>query len=157
MNSLLRDLLANIPVIPASGVTAVTAGGSGDNTAVNGTTIDLLNYSLPEVIAFVIFANATIGAGNKLSMSAKVQDSADGTTFADVTLPNGSGIQIALSAVTQITNASAGTYQGIQAVQCPIEYLRRYVRLQFTPDLDRANTDTATVVAMAMLGGVKKL
>lgn len=158
MNSLLRDLLANIPVIPASASGTLTAGGAGDNTAVNGTSIDLLNYAYPEVIAFAIFGNAVLGANQKLLVSAKIQDSADGSTWTDVSLPNGSSIQSTLSsAVVAAAGGSGATLQGVVTLQCPTEYLRRYVRVVFTPDLDRAATDTATVAAVAMLGGVKKL
>jgi len=154
-NSLYRDLAANLLTAPGLGATALTAGGAGDNTAANGVSIDLLQYSMVESVTFVITATAVLGAGQKLTTNAKIQDSADGSTWADVSVPVSYSGTPTTSTVTTATGA--GTYQQVGVIGVPTEYCRRYVRCVVTPDLDRANTDTATVMAAGLLWGAHRL
>ena len=154
-NSLYRDLAANLVTANGLGATALTAGGAGDNTAANGISIDLLNYSMVESVTYVVTATAVLGAGQKLTTAAKIQDSADNSSWADVSVPvSYSGIP---TATTVTTAVGAGTYQQVGVIGVPTEYCRRYVRCVITPDLDRAGTDTATVMAAALLWGSHRL
>ena len=157
-----RDLIAYIVNLAAAAVSTLTAGGAGDNTAINGVALNtnaLINAAgatvKAESVTFLAFLQATLGAGNKLTTALKIQDSADGSTFADVVMPLGTTIQTTVTSV--LTNASAGTYQTVAAVGIPLEYCRQYVRLVATPDLDRANTDVATVTSVAVFNGISKL
>jgi hypothetical protein len=157
-----RDLVATIINRAAAAVGTLTAGGAGDNTAINGTALDtnaITNAAgvvvKAESVTFLTFLQAVLGAGNKLTTALKIQDSADGSTFADIVMP--AGTTIPTTATNVLTNASAGTYQTVAAIGIPLEYCRQYVRLVATPDLDRANTDTGTVTSIAVFGGASKL
>lgn len=85
MTALGCDPAGTLTFVNALNATAATAGGTGDEDAANGAGIDLAG--LPARFngaAFVVRANATLAQGKKLTVSAKIQDSANGTTWADL-------------------------------------------------------------------------
>lgn len=149
VGALLRTLIASAPA-------AIIAGGAGDNTAVTGLSLDRLdpnNGSLAHSAQLSVLFAATLGQGNTLSLGTlKVEDSADGvnwnvaafTTFADpgvvATGPNG-----------------GGTVDGQASVNVELSGAQRFVRFDWTPNLSAANTDVATLLGAAVLGGFDKL
>lgn len=125
---------------------AITAGGAGDGAAVNGVAIDRGALGLPGSALVAIFHQATLAAGQTLSVGAvKVQDSADGASWADFA---------ALPAPGVVATATGG---GQTIAKVCLTGARRYVRLVFTADLSAANTDTATLVGAWTFGGFAAL
>lgn len=151
MNSLGRDLASEIHAAYAAASTSVAAGGSGDNTEVTGVTIDLL--ALPtryESVAFVLAATATLGATETLTVTAKIETS-------DASDMSGADTIVASATVMTLTGAAGGsTERGGAKVGVSLEYAKRYLRVKFTPDLSRANTDTAVIQSAALFGGAAK-
>lgn len=124
---------------------AVTAGGAGDDTEVNGIWIDRLGFSSLKV---VLPYTATLGATETLSVAANIQDASDdqGTGAAD--------FGDALASTVQATGATGGsTETGVVEMDVDLSAANRFVRVQFTPDLSRANTDTAELAAVYLLAG----
>ena len=78
MTAMYRDLAAEAYPVYAGDVVSATTGGTGDATAAPGAAIDLT--ALPdrfESVAFVISAKTTLAANKALSISAKIETSAD--------------------------------------------------------------------------------
>jgi len=123
----------------------VVAGGSGDAVEVNGAWIDRRGFSSLKVI---IPYTATLGAGETLAVAANLQDASDG---------NGTGAADfgdALTSTAQATGESGGsTETGVVELDFDLSGADRYVRIQFTPNLSRANTDTAALSAHYVLAG----
>lgn len=122
----------------------VTANGTNDNTTVNGATINRLGldqlYLSGELVLVVTVA---LGAGETAVVNANFQDSADGSSWAAYG-----------TAMTAVTLSASGTYP----VPLPIDLAgaRQYVRAQANVNLSRANTDTAKVAGVVVLGGGHK-
>lgn len=121
----LGDVLQAIRLLPAA---AIIADG-------NGTGVDLLAYS-GEMCAILDSAEGTGNADNTLDV--KLQDSADNSSFADV-----SGL-----AFSQVDDTAGGS---IQKLSFNKDELRRYVRAV----ADVGGT-TPSFVASCSLVGVKK-
>ena len=133
----------------ACGAAAATAGGSGDATEVDGKWIDRQGYSSAKLI---IGVRAVLGATETVTLAANLQDASDssGTGAADY----GS----AVAATTAATGGGGGTTEfGQIELDFDLSGAKRYIRPQFTPNLSRANTDTAIVSATLILGGADKL
>lgn len=141
-----------------NGVTAVTAGGAGDNTAINSAWTDraLSNLIGMAGSAKVVVAWTTTLAANKtLSLAFKVQDADDnsGTNSADAGVdayPNGAALT---STVVQTDTGSGGTYTGTTEFDVNLTGLRQFVRSVVTPDLNASGTDTASVQIVGVLFG----
>lgn len=146
MHSLYRDYAADFYALNAGDAVAATAGGAGDNAAAPGTTIDLL--ALPdrfEWVGFALASKAVLAATKTLTLSAKIETSADGSTWTDM-----------LAAATVVTSTGAGggsTERSSALIGCSLEYALRYVRVNVTPDLSATVTDTAAISVVALFGG----
>ncbi len=130
---------------------AVTAAGSGDATEVNGAWIDTQGH---ESLEWIAYYTATLGDGETLSFAMNVQDADDaaGTGAADVSTDYLS----ALAATVAATGDSAGsTETGAFAVGVDLTMCKRYVRVQWTPDMSAGGTDTAAIIPGYVLGGSK--
>lgn len=139
-----KNVASLLTVRGASAFVSDTAGGAGDATAVVGTAIQRTAIGLPMSAALVIAYAATLAATKSLSIgSVVVQDSADGTTWANYQTFTDPGI------VDTTTGASAG--QVVLPVN--LEGARDYIRAGFTPDLSNTGTDTATIVALFVFAG----
>lgn len=137
----------------ATAFTAATAGGSGDDTAITGVTIDRFATSgIPLNAQVVILWTATLAATKTLTLkTVKVQDSADNSNWTDFAT-------FANPGVVATGPGGGGTVSGVTEIPgVDLSSARRYVRLVFTPDLNAANTDTATVVGMFNLAGFDRL
>lgn len=123
----------------------VTAGGSGDNTEVNGAWIDRLGFNSIKV---VIPYTTTLAQAATLAIAANLQDASDssGTGAADY--------GDALAATVQATGDTGGsTETGVVELDFDVSGCDRYVRIQFTPNLSAANTDVAEMGAVYVLAG----
>lgn len=140
------DPAAIITTRIGSAFVSATAGGAGDNTSVNGTSIDRQAIGLPLAAVLTLYFAATLASNQTLSITAlKVQDSADGSTWADYKTLSAPGAVLSATGSGQ-SRASVG-----------LSTARRYVRVVFTPDLSASGTDTANVVAGWALTGFNEL
>lgn len=150
-----RDLVDITKGALASAFTALTAGGTGDNTAVTGLTIDRQACGMPQNAVFSLAYQATLAAGQTLSIkSVGLEHSADGSTWVAYTPPGG----VPASPGAVATGQTGGsTERGVARVAAILSGANRYVRLNWTPDLSAAGTDTATVAAIATMAGFDRL
>ena len=151
-----HDIVDLTAAAPASALVNVTAGGAGNNVAVNGLTIDRYNYGVATTVAFDLVFQATMAANDTLSITAaKVEDSADGVNWA--TFQPMPGPTVTAPGVVATGAAGGGTSQGVVRFGVGLRMARRYVRFDFTPVLSAANTDTAAILAHATFAGFDRL
>lgn len=140
-----------IAVRRAAANTAVTAGGTGDNTAVTGVTIDRAALGWPQSCVFAIPYTTTLAATATLTLVATAQGSENSD------MSSASTIGSFASAVVATGPAGGGTVTGTVEIDVNLSGAGRYVRVNFTPDLSAANTDTAALSAVAVFGGQIRL
>lgn len=146
-----RNVGEVIDIARAAANTAVTAGGAGDNQAVTGVVVDLAALGQPQSCAIAIPFTATLGQGETLSIAHTLQH---GTA---ANLSDAATYQSRAATVVATGPTGGGTVSGVVKVNVPLRGARRYVRLNFTPDLSRANTDTAALSAVMVFGGAERL
>lgn len=126
------------PVAQIGPVAAISSDG-----ATNGATID--KQALSEVFdeaLFVSHVGATSGSPTSFSVVTKIQDSANGSNWDDVT-------------DTQIVEAATKTISAINTVSTlavRLSALRRYVRMVETVTLTGGSSPTVFIYGMALLG-----
>lgn len=129
-----------------SAFASATAGGTGDNTAVTGTSIDRAAIGNPLCAEVAVLYSATLAATKTLTLkTVKIEDSADGSTWADYATFD--------DAVVATGATGGSTEAGAAAYKVNLSGARRYVRVDFTPDLSATGTDTASAVAAWVFGG----
>lgn len=154
--SLLKDLAAEVGALYGAANTAVTAGGAGDATEVTGVTIDqdtaqatpALKAKDFNALTFVVGFTTTLANTQSLTVTAKIEDSADGSTWATY---------VDSKTIASVTATANATYTGTGKINADLTGARRYVRVKFTPNLSAANTDTAALSCVALLGGATYL
>jgi hypothetical protein len=130
--------------------TAATAAGSGDATEVNGDAIDRFAFTSGRMAhaTLVVAARATMASGETLTIAANFQDAVSSTgPWAD--FGDALAATTTVSAAGGAVTASPGTVE----LGCDITGARRWVRVQVTPNLSRAGTDTATIAGLVVFGG----
>jgi hypothetical protein len=125
----------------ACGLASVTAGGSGDNTAVTGATHDRLGYDSVQV---AVTAKTTLDTTETLSVALALQESDDGQNWDTAEV---------IYATTVLKTGGSANDKIAKCSNINLAGRKRYIRFNFTPDLSRANTDTAVVAAVATFGG----
>ena len=141
-----HDLFENCNLAPIGVFATATAGGAGDAAEVTGAALDTLDS---HSVILAVYCRATTAAGKKLSLTVKVADSDDGSTFgADETLAT--AVQV-IGAVGALTNSEAVYELKIDVAASKTR--KRYLKFKITPDLDAASIDTATIAGFAALGG----
>lgn len=136
----------------AGALATITAAAGNDNVEQNGPSIDRLGYD-SAVIA--ILSRATLTGGQTLALSVTLQDSSDGSTFADVAAEHQPG-GIAGGGVLA-TLSTAGDNHYLSEYSVNLRGLRQYVRVQFTGNLSAGATDTATIACVMILGGAQTM
>lgn len=150
MTTQIRSIGDLISVARALANTSLTAGGSGDNTAVTGVIIDRAAHGWPQSVVFAIPFTATLAANETLSLAATVQEgNADNLSDA-ATLTTASG-------VVATGPTGGGTVAGTREINVSLAGAGRYVRINVTPDLSRGATDTAAISGVAVFGGAERL
>ncbi|MCW5697365.1 MAG: hypothetical protein KIS96_11625 [Bauldia sp.] len=132
-----------------AGYSSATAGSTGDATEVDGPYIDRKDADggMAMWAKLVITYRTVLAATKTLSVAANLQDDADGQGA-------GNDYGDALAATVQATGESGGsTETGTVELDFDLAGAERYIRAQFTPDLNAANTDTAILTATLILGG----
>lgn len=151
MTTQIKHIGALLSVLRAAANTAATAGGSGDDTLVTGVILDRAGIGYPQSAVLAIPFSAVLGEGETLEIGYTVQTgNADNLSDA-ATLASGD------KAVVATGPSGGGTVTGTFRVDLPLGGAGRYVRANFTPDLSRANTDTAALSAVLIFGGADRL
>jgi hypothetical protein len=151
MTTEIRSIGDKIAVRRAAGPGALTAGGTGDNTAVTGIIIDRAALGWPASCVVALPYTTALGEGNTLSLAATLQDGEDSGLSDAATYA-------AISTGVIATGGTGGsTVTGQVEVNVNLAGAGRYLRLNYTPDLNRANTDTALVAAVIAFGGANRL
>jgi hypothetical protein len=146
------DLLSLAAKSAGSG--KLTAGGTGDNTKVTGTTLDRLSadgVKLHKTAKFTFAGQAVLAAAATLAVAVEIQDSADGQSW-------NTAVPLQTSTV-EATGAGGGSTEQ-PAFELNVDLgttYARYVRFNVTPDLSAANTDTATWGAAVQWGAYNRL
>jgi hypothetical protein len=143
-----RDINSEIAVRRAAANTAVTAGGGGDNSAVTGVIIDRAALGWAESLVVAILFTTTLAAAQTLSVGWTLQHGEDAGLSDAATLA---------SAGAAVVATGAGTVAGQLEAGVSLRGARRYVRLNFTPDLSAGATDTAALAAALVFGGANRL
>lgn len=131
-----------------SAAATAVAAGTGDAATTTGATIDRASFSagsLPKSLAAAIVYDATLASGKTLSIGYAAQDSADGTNWSDY--------QTATYAVVATGPSGGGAVSGETEISVNLTSARRYIRLNFAPDLNATGTDTAVARAVGFLAG----
>lgn len=142
-----RDVEALIVLKRLSAAASATAGGAGNNTAVTGAVIDRAQWAqgLPLSLDAIIAFEATLAATKTLSLAWTLNDSADGVNFA--AYASGS------AAVVATGPTGGATVVGEYKISASLSSARRYLRLDFTPNLSATSTDTAAARAVGAFAG----
>lgn len=135
----------------ASANAAATAGGSGDNTEVVGVIIDRAAIGWPQSCLVVIPFTATLAAAATLSIAWDI-DSGDASNLAGADV-----LEAATATVVATGPGGGGTVTGELTAKVNLAGAGRYLRLNFTPDLSAANTDTAALSSVIVFGGMDRL
>lgn len=146
-----QDIHSEVMVRRAAANTAVTAGGAGDNTAVTGVIIDraALGWAQSAVLAFPF--TATLAQSATLSIAYTLQHG-EAANLSDVAT-----LATATSAVVATGGTGGSTETGVLEVGVSLRGARRYVRLNYTPDLSAGSTDTAGLSAVMVFAGANRL
>lgn len=136
----------------ASAFVSATAGGAGDNTAVTGATVDRLDPAtgaLAGSVRFSVLWSAVLAATKTLTLkTVKIEQSSDGTNWDSTAYATFTDPGVVATGAT-----GGSTEKGVTNFDADLADAKRYVRLDFTPDLSNTATDTASLVAAAILGG----
>lgn len=151
--SLGRDVGSTIQHVAHIANTALTAGGGGDNTAINGSTIQMstlfANNQRAESLALLLGGKATVASSQTLRVTVTLQESVDGTTWTN--LATGTATVGPVTVVTGVTTAADWQYEfGWDLTKVSQDRLRFVV----TPDLSAGSTDTANVFGVVVFGGL---
>lgn len=130
--------------------TTAVAAGTGDATEIDGTSIQRSALgSMYESCKLTIVGNATLSSGLLITLVANLQDSADGSTWAD--------FGTALALTTAGTGGSGGDEQQFDIdLDNDIRGAKDYLRVQVTPNLTHTGTDTAILAGTIVFGGASE-
>jgi len=149
MKALGRDIKAETYSAYALASTAVTAGGTGDDVEIVGSTLDRLALPKAESVVFEIPCKAILAATKTLVVTGKIQDSANGSDWTDL---------VASGTLLTLTGGAGGsTEYGVARLGVDLSQARRYVHVCATPNLSATATDTAEIGAgIGELGGLQE-
>lgn len=143
--NLTRNVASVVTVRAGSTSNALTAAGTGDNTAKNGISMDRQALNLPLSAVAVVCADATLASGANLKVTFTISHSDDNSSFTDYQT---TGAQTTLTAV-----GGASTKTGQIRLAVNLSGAKRYVRFDHVPDLSAAGTDTALTRAVWVFCG----
>jgi hypothetical protein len=154
MNIVLQKDVAGLgALLRLSLPSTAVAAGSGDATTVTGVTVDRFSLgagSMPSVAAMGVAYEATLASGATIKFGYAVQDSADGSTWADY--------QTATYATANTGPTGGGAVSGVFDIgSVNLSSARRYIRLNYIPDLSAGATDTAVCRAIGFAAGFDRL
>lgn len=124
-------------------ITTVQPQSSGAAT-INGGSVDRAAHHMPMSCRLHQAVGAVSGSPSATSVTTKLQDSADGTTFADYTDPNTSAVPTTAAVTAQNTE---------NGVSVDLSNARRYVRGVTTVAFTGGTSPAALVVSEMIFGG----
>jgi hypothetical protein len=137
----IKTFAAGYPVTGAAPI-VIVAAGAGDATAVTGKSIDRMDF---DSCVFVCVWAAALADTKSLKLAMEYQESADGSSW---------DTAVALQASSIVATSAGGTTEyGTTSFDLSLKSKKRYIRLNFTPDLTASGTDTAAVLGAIILGG----
>jgi hypothetical protein len=138
-------------VEPAAAITDLTAAGTGDNTEIVGSSLDITALaSRPGSVCFIVHAKAVLTEAKTLVIVADVEYSADGSTWTSL---------VAEATIMTLTGDTGGSTEA-DAVKVEARLDKadlKYVRINATPNLSATGTDTARVAIAAIFGGLQNV
>lgn len=148
---------AFLKLVRAAALTSATAAGSGDNTLVTGTTIDLWSKTLfpggpPKSLALGLNYTTTLASGETLGLGTVLIETGDASNLSDATT-----LTSAASGTVETGGSGGSTNTGMYQLSANLETAKRYLRCKFTPDLSRGGTDTAQISASFAFAGFAQL
>ncbi|MFC0156522.1 hypothetical protein CDZ97_10200 [Mameliella alba] len=150
MSMQLRQIGDLVKVVRAVANIAATAGGTGDDTEVEGTIFDRAAMGHPSTAVLAVPYTATLAEGETLTIDYTVQEGDESDLADAATLKTGS--------VVVATGGSGGsTETGCLEVDLKTIAGGRYNRVDLTPGLSAANTDTAALSAVLVYAGMDRL
>ena len=137
---------------------AALAGGTGDATAKAGAIIDLLTLDHPLSGLVVIPWTATLADTESISMVMKIEhgDESDLSDAEDYTFGPPGNLVAEVDFGVLATSSGGTTESGVATSRMDLSGLKRYWRVEVTPDLSASGTDTAEFSACVVLGGLDK-
>jgi hypothetical protein len=131
----------------AGAPSVITAGGALDNSKVTGQTIDRYQGGgLAQSAVITTQVLAALAAAETCKLAHEYQTSADGSSWDTAVVIE--------AATTYLTGpGGGGNKRGQAEFNLDLKGLKRYVRVNVTLDLSRANTDTASFATVVALGG----
>lgn len=143
-----HDLFENVETLPIGVFATLTAAGAGDNTEVTGVSVDTRDFLSAKLC---IYSRSTITANKALTVTVKVAESDDGSTF---------GTDQTLATAVQIDGSTGALTNSEKVYELKIDLSalvvrKRYLKFKVTPDLTAGATDTSTVAGFLELGGAR--
>lgn len=135
-----------------SAAASATAAGTGDSATTTGATIDRFGFGtggIPSSMILGVAYDATLATDKTLSIGYAIQDSADGTTWADYAT--------ATYATVAVGTTGASVAAGMFEASIDLGSAKRYVRANFAIDLSATGTDTAVARAVGVFSGGDRL
>lgn len=152
------DIGAYLAVKNGMASTIATAGGSGDNAEVTGTTIDRLALGQYFRSAIVLIAcndgAGGVGAAETVKVTFNIEHSDDNFSSTDDYIQPGATSTVIANAETIYTGTATS---GIKAYKVNLSEAKRYVRLMVTPNLSASGTDQAYTQAFWIFGGADQV
>jgi hypothetical protein len=156
-----KNIGAFIHAAFAAPVDSVTATGSALAT-ISGVAIDRFAVAsgagsagpLPLSCSVLYSITATLASTHTMSLAYSIQDSADGTNFANMLEQSGDVV----AATVELTGNVGGTAQNLLVKQdVDLTGAREYVRVYFTPSFSASSVDTAVISPVIVFGGMNIL
>lgn len=145
-----HDIGAYITVLRAFANTALTAAGTGDNTAITGSILDRQAKDYPVALVLAVPFTATLAASKNLFLKTVLVEHGDDSALSDAatfaTLEDATGHAIATD------SGSGSTLTGCKEYSLDLTGAKRYIRIKATPDLDATGTDTAAISGEVVFG-----
>src|SRR3954470_13200185 len=116
--------------------TALTAAGSGDNTAIVGTIIDRTLFNYPLSCVLTILCRAVLAANKTLTIKTLILETGDASNLSDA-----STISSPADVVVLTDSGSGSTIATAQQYSFDLAAAKRYIRFTFTPDLNAGSVD----------------
>jgi hypothetical protein len=136
---------------PAAG----TAGGSGDNTEVNGDIVDMQALgAAPWSGAIIICGEATLAQDETLALNDVKIEHGDASDLADAADYEYAGFCAPADNAAVATGGTGGSTETIKFKQrINLQGVKRYWRVCFTPDCSASGTDTFDLAGCAVVIG----
>jgi hypothetical protein len=156
MTAIYTDVGAFIGAANAVLAEVITSGAGNDGVEVDGPTIDRNAFSDRGMSAsFIVGVTAVLDATETCIIESQIQDSADGSAWADY---DGSVAGAGTHPTTTLTGGAGGSTERVaHKHDIDLRTARQYIRVQTELTLSRGATDTAAYGGVVVVGGQQEL